>query len=444
MTGPNGGAGSSGVKSASTPDAVGERRQETDDAMLPGRLEARAPGRWELYAKSAESWERVSTADVSRVAWRREEGWAARVWEDDGLRFAAATSPEELLAALADAGRFASENEPPPAWPARVEAASPPPPAERPPELFEELARALAEASSGGCALSRLALRSGTFAERIRNGAGLDVAQARSEIDGVATAIARRGGRVGEVRIPFRGREAPDLAALARRLGDAATLPLSEPAAPPSRGEWLLDPAVGAALLSGIAPLFTSERPPRWIARGSLGSPDTGVADDASEDAAFDGEGVSTRRVLLVEEGRLVGGLRDLRSAAKRGGSSTGHGVRPSFRTPPAAGPRRIFFESKSPRPAAELLASVKRGVYASALIAPPRIDLVEDRFELEFTGIAVVAGRARGPIPAARASGRLSELLRRIQGLSTDLQFFPLPFDAGAPTILVASASFE
>ena len=76
-------------------------------AALPGRLEERAPGRWELYSKSAESWERVSTPEGSRLAWRREEGWAARAWEDDGPRFAAATSPGELLAALADARRFA-------------------------------------------------------------------------------------------------------------------------------------------------------------------------------------------------------------------------------------------------------------------------------------------------------------------------------------------------
>ena len=411
---------------------------------LPGRLEERAPGRWELYSKFAESWERVSTPEGSRLAWRREEGWAARAWEDDGPRFAAATSPGELLAALADARRFAPETEPPPTWPNGAAEPASATPAERPPELFEALGRALTDATNGACTLSRLALRQGTLVERVRNAGGLDVGQTRSELDGVATAIARRGERASEVRIAFRSFEDPDLPALARRLGDAATLPLAEPAAPPSRGEWLLDPVVGAALLAGIAPVFTSERPPRWIARGALAAPDTGVADDATPDALFDGEGVPSRRVLLVEEGQLVGGLRDLRAAQRRGLPSTGHGVRPSYRTPPAAGPRRIFFETKTPRTPAELLASVKRGVYASALISPPRIDVVEDRFEIEFAGIAVLAGRARAPVPAARVAGRLSELLRRIQALSTDLQFFPLPFAAGAPTILIEPASFD
>jgi len=408
-------------------------------AALPGRLEERAPGRWELYSKSAESWERVSTPEGSRLAWRREEGWAARAWEDDGPRFAAATSPGELLAALADARRFAPETEPPPTWPNGAAEPASATPAERPPELFDELGRALTDATNGACTLSRLAVRRGTLVERVRNAGGLDVGQTRSELDGVATAIARRGERASEVRIAFRSFEGPDIPALARRLGDAATLPPARPAE-----AWLLDPVVGAALLAGIAPIFTSERPPRWIARGALAAPDTGVADDATPDALFDGEGVPSRRVLLVEEGQLVGGLRDLRAAQRRGLPSTGHGVRPSYRTPPAAGPRRIFFETKTPRTPAELLASVKRGVYASALISPPRIDVVEDRFEIEFAGIAVLAGRARAPVPAARVAGRLSELLRRIQALSTDLQFFPLPFAAGAPTILIEPASFD
>jgi hypothetical protein len=34
--------------------------------------------------------------------------------------------------------------------------------------------------------------------------------------------------------------------------------------------------------------------------------------------------------------------------------------------------------------------------------------------------------------------------LLRRIAGLSTDRQFFPMPYPAGAPTLLVERADFD
>ncbi len=315
---------------------------------------------------------------------------------------------------------------------------------EEPPDLFEELTSAVAAASRGEAILHRLTLRRGRAQERIVNAAGLDVAQAHRAFDGVALAVARRGSRAREARIPFRWDGAPRSEALARRLADAATFPLSDRPAPFSSGQWLLDPAVGAALLCAIAPIFLRERPPRWIVRGRLAAPCVSIVDDASGDAPFDGEGVPTRRTTLTQDGLLLGRLHDLRSAARAGELSTGHGVRPSFREPPHVNPRRLFFETPNPAPPADLLSAVTKGLFASALTCPLRVDVDRDRYEAEFTGVSVVAGRAQGPVAGARAAGRISDLLRRIAGLSTDLQFFPAPFPAGSPTLLVERASFE
>ena len=118
--------------------------------------------------------------------------------------------------------------------------------------------------------------------------------------------------------------------------------------------------------------------------------------------------------------------------------------MRPSFRTPPEVGPRRLFFETREPTPPARLLSAVTRGLFAAALTAPVRVDLERDRYAVEFTGISLVGGRAEGPVAGARASGRISELLHRIRGLSSDLQYFSMPFPTGAPTVLVERASFE
>jgi predicted Zn-dependent protease len=72
------------------------------------------------------------------------------------------------------------------------------------------------------------------------------------------------------------------------------------------------------------------------------------------------------------------------------------------------------------------------------------RVDIERDRFEVEFTGVSIVAGRAQGPVAGARARGRLSQLFRRISGVSTDRQFFPCPYPTGAPTLLVERAEFD
>jgi PmbA protein len=294
-------------------------------------------------------------------------------------------------------------------------------------------------------------VRRGRVEERIRNAAGLDLSQSQTFMDGLATASARRGSRAHESRLFFRwdsssttsSATSPDVDALARRLADAATLPLSDRPAPFASGQWLLDPAVAAALLAALSPAFHAKRPPRRAGTGPVSIP-VRIADDATGDAPYDGEGVATRRIVLFDSGEWTGRLEDLRSAKRSGRQPTGHGVRSSFRTPPRAAPRRVFFEATDPAPAAALLARVKRGLFASAVTAPVRVDLERDRYEVEFTGISVVGGRAQGEVGGATATGRVTELLRRIAGAADDRQFFALPFLAGSPTLLIERTSFE
>jgi predicted Zn-dependent protease len=223
------------------------------------------------------------------------------------------------------------------------------------------------------------------------------------------------------------------------------TLPLSDRAAPIARGEWLLDPAVGATVLAALTPLFTGAVTVRWWREGALlFSPRVTIVDDATADARRDDEGTPSRRVTLVEEGVAQSRLSDLVSARRTGESPSGHGVRASYRTPPQASPRRLFLATDRGESPAELLARVRRGIFASALTAPPLIHLEENRYEVEFTGVAIIAGRAQVPVSTARASGRLSELLQRIRAVSTDRQFFAMPHPVGAPTLLVEHATFE
>jgi PmbA protein len=411
---------------------------------LQSELQRRAGGDWELYRKSAESRELDASPELRRRAWRREEGWAARWWERGSQRFAAATSLRELLGALPEALAIPAAPEEPPDWPRATAASAAAPEVEEPADLFDPVARALASASRGEALLTQLSVRTGRVDERLWNGAGLDVAQTRTLTDGLATAGARRGSRANQSRLPFRWPEGPEIEALARRLADAATLPLADRASPFRSGQWLLDPSVAAALLAALAPSFCGRRPPRRGGAGKPASIPLRIADDAASDSPYDGEGVSSRRVVLYERGEWIGRLEDLRSAKRSGRKPTGHGVRSSFRTPPRAGPRRLLFEHDAASSSAALLGGVQRGLFAAALTAPVRVDAASDRYEIEFSGISLVGGRAQAEVGAARSSGRLSELLRRVSAAADDRRFFALPFLVGSPTLLVERASFE
>ncbi len=418
---------------------------ETGLDRLREELSRRAPGEWEIYRKTGDSLELEATGAERVSIARREEGWAARWWEEESPRFACGSSPENLEQALLDVSRVQTSREPPPSWPAaRSPASASSGRVEPPPDLFEELQRQVSAESRGEARLQRLIVRRGASAEHIVNGRGLDVSVRGALQDGRAFAIGRKGSRACEASAVFRWDQGPDLEPLARRLADRATLPLSDKPTPVDRGEWLLEPSVGAALLSGLAPLFCEDALPRWVHRADLFAPGVTIADDASADALYDGEGTQTRRVTVVEGGALGARLHDLRSARKAGAVPTGHGVRPSYRVPPAPGPRRIFLETDAPTPPRELLARVRRGLFAVALTAPARLDFERDRYEMEFIGIAVLGGRAQGPVAGARAHGRISQLLRRIAGVSTDRQFFPMPYPAGAPTLLIERADFD
>jgi len=420
--------------------------------QMAAELERRAPGQWELYRKSSRSRERDAARELSRIAHRAEEGWAARWWDGSpgGMRFAAASDAEGLVAAIDDAARLPAAEEPTPEWPKNPAGKTATPEVNAaagadPPDLGAALSEALEAARPERVALGALSLRAGEALERIANAAGLDVSQTLSRFDGVASAIARRGGSARAARAVFRWDPgAPDVEGLARRLIEAASLPLSDRASPFRAGQWLLSPPVGAAVLAAVSPAFCGGRGPSWLAREDAASHAVRIVDDASPESAFDGEGVPTRRMLLVEAGEVVARLFDLRSARAGGRRSTGNGARPSFRVPPACGARRIFFEAREPAGAEALAKAVKRGLAARALTAPVRVDLAADRYEVEFTGVSIVAGRETGPVAGARATGRVSELLRRIQAAGADVRFFPSPFPAGSPTLLIERASFD
>jgi predicted Zn-dependent protease len=415
------------------------------DADLERELERRFPGAWELYRKTAESRELDVSATSRGEAWRREEGWAVRWWEG-GLRFATGSDRQRLAAAIPLAGKLPGRAEPAPPFPAReaVQTADPAAAVAAPPDLFAPLAQLVSEKSRGEAVLASLTLRCGRAVEEIRNSAGGRVRMESSQLDGIARALGRRGPRTCERRSVFRWDAEPDLQGVAGRLADGATLPLAARGPTFSRGAWLLDPTVAASFLAALAPLFCADALPLWVKRGEIASRRVTIADDASADAPCDGEGTPTRRVVLIKDGALVSRLHDLRSAARAGGFSTGHGVRPSYRNPPRPGPRRLFFETAGGVSPRELLAGVARGIFARALTAPVFVDVDADRYEIEFTGVALSGGRASEPVAGARVSGRISEFLARITQVATDRLFFPIPYPVGAPTILVERVNFE
>jgi PmbA protein len=81
----------------------------------------------------------------------------------------------------------------------------------------------------------------------------------------------------------------------------------------------------------------------------------------------FDGEGVATRRLAIIEDGVLRSWLLDSRSARQLGLTSTGHASR-STGSPPSPSSTNLYMAPGTLTPA-ELMADIKEGLYVTELL---------------------------------------------------------------------------
>jgi len=158
----------------------------------------------------------------------------------------------------------------------------------------------------------------------------------------------------------------------------------------------------------------------------------------------FDFEGTPKRRVDLVEDGVVIGGVHDRRSAAMAGTESTGH----ALPAPNTEGPLPFnLFLRPGAASRSEMIASIERGLlvtrfHYSNVVHPP---------EAVITGMTrdgtwlIEKGEIRHPVRNLRFTQSIIEALRdvRLIGEQTQLasEFF---FEASrVPSLLISAFSF-
>jgi PmbA protein len=133
--------------------------------------------------------------------------------------------------------------------------------------------------------------------------------------------------------------------------------------------------------------------------------------------AAFDREGVPTRKVVLVEGGVLKNFLYDTYEARTAGATSTGH-ARGGASSPPVVG---VWNLSLAPGKTglASLCATAER------LVVVSRFSGSANAATGEFSGVVkggyLVKDGVRSPVKEIQIAGNLYELLKRIGGISSE-----------------------
>jgi PmbA protein len=171
-----------------------------------------------------------------------------------------------------------------------------------------------------------------------------------------------------------------------------------------------------------------------------VAGPGISIVDDPTNPEAFgaagyDSEGVPTRPVRMVENGRLARFLHNIHTGRRSGTGTTGSAVRGGYTTTPGVGPRALHFEP-GPAPPEELLRRAEGGLYVQSITglgsgASP----VTGDFSVGADGLVIRDGALAEPVREVTVASTFQRMLLDLE-VGNDLRW--LPGGAAGITLLV------
>ncbi|MBP2652988.1 MAG: peptidase modulator of gyrase [Firmicutes bacterium] len=189
------------------------------------------------------------------------------------------------------------------------------------------------------------------------------------------------------------------------------------------KGRSLFKNKVGTKVASSLISLF-----------------DDGLMSGGIATAPIDGEGVSSQHTELIADGVLKGYLHNSYTALKDNVSSTGNGVRHSFKGMPEIGPTNIFISAgKTSRQ--QLLHEVKDGFYVTNVMGMHTANPISGDFSVGASGIWIKNGEFTQAVRGVAIAGNIVDLLSEVDAVGDDLRFFG---SQGAPTIRISQITIS
>lgn len=422
------------------------------------RLAARAePGEQvEVYAaRSRDTEVSVLRGDVESLTVAESAGVGVRVVRDQaqGYAWAGTLDPDALDNALDEArdnARFAAADE----WqglatPAEARGVEPPPldlwrddlaavPTSRKVDVALGLEAATAGADPRVTGVESATYHDAALESAVASSVGVEAESRRTSCSCSAAALARDGD---ETRTGYGfsvGRTLADLD-VGAAAADAARRAVRLLGATQPRSQQLtvvLDPLVTASLLAVIVGALNGEAvlKGRSMFAGreaeTVAAPTVTVVDDPTDGAAHgaashDGEGVPTRPTVLIADGVLRGFLQNVYTGRRSGSGTTGSAVR-GIGGPPGVGGRAVSL-SPGRRDAAEILASVDRGLYVQSVSGlHSGTSPVSGDFSVGAVGLMVRDGTLAEPVREVTVASTLQRMLLDVVEVGADRTWLP------------------
>jgi TldD protein len=149
---------------------------------------------------------------------------------------------------------------------------------------------------------------------------------------------------------------------------------------------------------------------------------DDGTLSGRRGSLSVDDEGTPTGCTTLIEDGILVGYMQDKLNARLMGMRPTGNGRRESFAQLPMPRMTNTYMRGGSRDPA-EIVASVKRGLYAPNF-GGGQVDITNGKFVFSASEAYLIEdGRITRPVKGATLIGSGPEVLKRVSMIGNDMR---------------------
>jgi len=135
----------------------------------------------------------------------------------------------------------------------------------------------------------------------------------------------------------------------------------------------------------------------------------------------FDGEGLPTRRTVLVEKGILKSYVMNTYTARKLGMRSTGNASR-GLAGNPGIGAHNFYLEPGTMTPE-EILKPIKQGLYVTETMGFG-VNLVTGDYSQGAAGLWIENGELTFPVEEITIAGNLKDMYRNIVAIGNDLVF--------------------
>lgn len=135
----------------------------------------------------------------------------------------------------------------------------------------------------------------------------------------------------------------------------------------------------------------------------------------------FDGEGIPTRRTVVIDNGVLVSYLLNTYTAKKLGLETTGNASRGLAGTP-GIGPHNYFLQPGT-RTSQQLIADVTEGLYVTEFLGMG-VNLVTGDYSRGASGLWIVNGELTYPVEEITVAGNLKQMFMNISEIASELEF--------------------